>query len=51
MNLVGNAIKFTEHGEVVLHVDFESISNLDVVVHFAVQDTGIGIPAKTAQSV
>ncbi len=44
VNLVGNAIKFTEHGEVVLHVDFESISNLDVVVHFAVTDTGIGIP-------
>ena len=44
VNLVGNAIKFTEKGEVVVDVDFESISNLDVVVHFAVKDTGIGIP-------
>ena len=43
---MGNAIKFTEHGEVVVDVDFESISNLDVVVHFAVTDTGIGIPAE-----
>ncbi len=51
VNLVGNAIKFTEHGEVVLHVDFESISNLDVVVHFAVQDTGIGIPAEKQHKV
>ena len=30
----------------VVDVDFESISNLDVVVHFAVTDTGIGIPAE-----
>jgi PAS domain S-box-containing protein len=51
VNLVGNAIKFTERGEVVLHVDFESISNLDVVVHFAVTDTGIGIPAEKQHKV
>ncbi|MGC2721953.1 MAG: response regulator [Candidatus Acidiferrales bacterium] len=51
VNLVGNAIKFTEQGEVVLHVDFESISNLDVVVHFAVHDTGIGIPAEKQHKV
>jgi PAS domain S-box-containing protein len=51
VNLVGNAIKFTEKGEVVLHVDFESISNLDVVVHFAVRDTGIGIPTEKQSKV
>ena len=51
VNLVGNAIKFTERGEVVLHVDFESISNIDVVVHFAVTDTGIGIPAEKQHKV
>jgi PAS domain S-box-containing protein len=51
VNLVGNAIKFTEQGEVVLHVDFESISNLDVVVHFAVSDTGIGIPPEKQRRV
>jgi PAS domain S-box-containing protein len=51
VNLVGNAIKFTEKGEVVLHVDFESISNIDVVLHFAVTDTGIGIPVEKQHKV
>ena len=44
INLVGNAIKFTERGEVVLHVDTESFTDDDVRLHFAVADTGIGIP-------
>ena len=45
VNLVGNAIKFTEHGEVVLEVRLESLSPTDAVLHFSVSDTGIGIPA------
>jgi PAS domain S-box-containing protein len=44
VNLVGNAIKFTERGEVVLHGEIESESRDDVVLHFSVTDTGIGIP-------
>jgi len=44
VNLVGNAIKFTEHGEVVLHVQAEPRSSGDVQLRFAVSDTGIGIP-------
>ena len=43
-NLVGNAIKFTESGEVVTHVDLGSIDQDSVALHFAVADTGIGIP-------
>jgi two-component system sensor histidine kinase/response regulator len=43
VNLVGNAIKFTEQGEVAVHVAVESMSAEDCVVHFAVRDTGIGI--------
>ncbi len=43
VNLVGNAIKFTELGEVVLHVDVEDQSDHRVLLHFAVTDTGIGI--------
>ncbi|MDQ2776426.1 MAG: response regulator [Acidobacteriota bacterium] len=44
LNLSGNAIKFTERGEVVLRVTEESRDGDLVTVHFAVSDTGIGIP-------
>jgi signal transduction histidine kinase/CheY-like chemotaxis protein/integral membrane sensor domain MASE1 len=43
-NLVGNAIKFTAEGEVLLRVDRESGSAGDYLLHFTVSDTGIGIP-------
>ena len=43
-NLVGNAVKFTEAGEVVVHVRPERETPGEVVVRFEVSDTGIGIP-------
>jgi CheY-like chemotaxis protein len=43
-NLVGNAIKFTEKGEVAITVQLESATSDKVVLHFVVRDTGIGIP-------
>lgn len=43
INLVGNALKFTEQGEVVLDVRCELRSGADVVLRFQVRDTGIGI--------
>jgi two-component system, sensor histidine kinase and response regulator len=43
LNLVGNAIKFTDQGEVVLRVEKESESTTETVLKFYVQDTGIGI--------
>jgi two-component system, sensor histidine kinase and response regulator len=44
VNIVGNAIKFTERGEVTLDVRQESREAESTVVHFSVTDTGIGIP-------
>lgn len=44
VNLVGNAVKFTERGEVVLSVRSVSRTDREVVLEFAVRDTGIGIP-------
>jgi signal transduction histidine kinase/ActR/RegA family two-component response regulator len=51
MNLLGNAIKFTQHGGVTLRVSpapsatIEDSAPWEVELHFVVQDTGIGIPA------
>ncbi|MBI5557820.1 MAG: response regulator [Deltaproteobacteria bacterium] len=43
VNLLSNAIKFTDSGEVLLQVDMVTGKNNQVTLHFAVQDTGIGI--------
>jgi PAS domain S-box-containing protein len=44
INLTGNAIKFTERGEVVIRVEMTSDTAGDFELHFSVKDTGIGIP-------
>lgn len=43
-NLMGNAIKFTEHGQVVLKVQITEQEEEQVSCHFSVADSGIGIP-------
>jgi signal transduction histidine kinase/ligand-binding sensor domain-containing protein/CheY-like chemotaxis protein/HPt (histidine-containing phosphotransfer) domain-containing protein len=45
MNLVGNAVKFTERGEVVVRADVEAAQGDRAVVRLAVTDTGIGMDA------
>jgi two-component system sensor histidine kinase/response regulator len=45
-NLVSNAIKFTDHGEVTVGATKESETETDVVVRIAVSGTGIGIPTE-----
>jgi two-component system, sensor histidine kinase and response regulator len=45
VNLVGNAIKFTERGEIVVSVDEESEESDATRLHFAIRDTGVGVPA------
>ncbi|HTC64095.1 MAG TPA: response regulator [Candidatus Saccharimonadales bacterium] len=44
VNLVGNSIKFTEQGSIVLNADLESAKDDEVVLHISVSDTGMGIP-------
>jgi two-component system, sensor histidine kinase and response regulator len=44
INLIGNAIKFTERGEVSLTIDVEPLDDGALVLHMRVKDTGIGIP-------
>jgi two-component system sensor histidine kinase/response regulator len=48
-NLVSNAIKFTQHGEIVLSVEEESKTEDDVTLLFTVTDTGIGISESNQQ--
>jgi len=51
VNLVGNAIKFTERGEVDLRVEIDSQGEDRVTLHFCVTDTGIGIPQEKQQQI
>ncbi|MCH6258132.1 response regulator [Puniceicoccaceae bacterium K14] len=45
VNLIGNAIKFTDSGHIFVNVALAKITNDDAIVEFTVEDTGIGIPA------
>lgn len=50
-NLVGNAIKFTEKGRVRVQVTTDTRAGNRISLHFAVADSGIGIPAEKLRSV
>ena len=51
LNLVGNAVKFTDKGEVNISIRKLSESNSNIKLEFLVSDTGIGIPEKSILSV
>jgi len=51
LNLVGNAIKFTDKGEVIIFVANHSVTEYDVVLNISVVDTGIGIPKDKQRSI
>jgi signal transduction histidine kinase/DNA-binding response OmpR family regulator len=44
INLIGNAVKFTEQGEIRLRIDADSEEENSAIIRFEVKDTGIGIP-------
>ncbi len=49
LNLLYNAVKFTKEGFVSLTVKAESVSETEALLHFAIRDTGIGIPKSRQQ--
>ncbi|HEY6418578.1 MAG TPA: response regulator [Candidatus Binataceae bacterium] len=51
VNLLGNALKFTEAGEVILLIDNDPEANQPGHLRFTVSDTGIGIPADKIESI
>ncbi|HUJ21833.1 MAG TPA: ATP-binding protein [Bryobacteraceae bacterium] len=51
LNLVGNAIKFTEHGRVGVRVETAAETSETIELHFAVSDTGIGIPPEKQEEI
>jgi CheY-like chemotaxis protein/nitrogen-specific signal transduction histidine kinase len=51
VNLVGNAIKFTDKGEVALKVQVDSTPREGRMLHFTISDTGIGIPPEKLKTI
>ncbi len=51
MNLLGNAMKFTDAGHVVTRASFEGIGSPEITLRLAVEDTGPGIPADRADQI
>jgi two-component system sensor histidine kinase/response regulator len=51
INLVGNALKFTDRGEIAVEVRKEEESERFAMLHFSVRDTGIGIPLEKQQMI
>jgi len=50
MNLINNAIKFTDKGEIILSVDIDEFNATSSHIHFSVEDTGVGIAEKDKET-
>ncbi|OGV48599.1 MAG: hypothetical protein A2017_21045 [Lentisphaerae bacterium GWF2_44_16] len=48
LNLLGNAVKFTQNGDISLNVRAEAEDDHSITIKFSISDTGIGIPAERA---
>ncbi|MCG2576798.1 response regulator [Dechloromonas sp. XY25] len=51
INLIGNAIKFTDRGEVVIRVEVDQRTEHSVFLRFSIRDTGMGVPADKQQAI
>ena len=51
LNIIGNAIKFTDRGEIVIRVVPAGLGESPATMHFSVSDSGIGIPADKQQAI
>jgi signal transduction histidine kinase/CheY-like chemotaxis protein len=51
INLVGNAIKFTDRGEIVVDIGASLVNHRVAELHFSIRDTGIGIPQEKQASI
>ena len=51
VNLVGNALKFTDQGEIVVVVTVDTLDDTQVDLHFVVSDTGVGIPVEKQKQI
>ena len=51
LNLIENAVKFTDEGEVVVYAETDNLTDSEANLRFSVEDTGVGIPREKQQSI
>ena len=51
LNLVGNALRFTQHGEVIVRAEIAQSNEVENTIRFTVSDTGCGIPAEKRDTI